>query len=119
MDAIFIKYLDIGGRQFDDAVSKRLKIPLADATALRRHNGDRRLEQRDPEVTRSINESIRPVLDRLSHELSLCMRYYSVTFRSELLAQCVVGGGEANESLVEWLAQIAVALRTGQSTANL
>ena len=42
-------------------------------------------------------------MDRLVHELSLCMRYYSVTFRSESLQQCLIGGGEANDGLVEWL----------------
>ena len=35
---------------------------VADAAALRRHNGDRRADQRDPEVTRTIAEATRPVL---------------------------------------------------------
>jgi len=103
MEAVFVKYLDIGGRQLDDAVAKHLKLSPADAAALRRHNGDRRIQQRDPEITRGINESLRPIFDRLAHELSLCMRYYAVTFRSEALIQCMIGGGEANEALVEWL----------------
>ena len=103
MEAVFIKYLDIGGRMLDEAVSKHLKLSPADAAALRSHYSDHRAEERDPEVKRSITESIRPILDRLAHELSLCMRYYSVTFRSESLLQCVLGGGEANDALVEWI----------------
>jgi type IV pilus assembly protein PilM len=70
---------------------------------LRSRNGERIAEQRDPEVAHSITESIRPILDRLAHELSLCMRYYSVTFRSELLQQCLIGGGEADVDLAKWL----------------
>lgn len=102
--AMFVKYVDVGGLQLDQAVARHLKMSLSDAAALRRHNGDRRADQRDPEVTRSIAESIRPVLERLTNELSMCMRYYSVTFRGQPLARIVMGGGEANESLLENLA---------------
>jgi type IV pilus assembly protein PilM len=102
-DAMFVKYLDLGGRHLDEAVARYLKMPPADAAALRRHNGDRRADQRDPEITRSINEAVRAVLDRLANELSLCLRYYSVTFRGQPLAQIMLGGGEASETLAEWL----------------
>jgi type IV pilus assembly protein PilM len=101
--AMFVKYIDVGGRRLDEAVARHLKMPLADAAALRRHNGDRRAEQRDPEVARSIVESIRPVLDHLASELSLCLRYYAVTFRGRPLSQAVLSGGEASQSLVDWL----------------
>jgi len=102
-DTIFIKYLDIGGRHFDEAVARHLKMGPNDAAALRRHNGDRRGSQRDPEIARGIDESVRPVLERLSHELSLCLRYYSVTFRGQPLSQVVLSGGEATDTLAEWL----------------
>jgi len=102
-DAMFVKYVDVGGRHLDEAVARHLKMSPAEAVALRRHNGDRRADQRDPEVTRSINESIRPVLDRLANELSMCLRYYSVTFRGQPLAQVVLSGGEATDTLAEWL----------------
>jgi type IV pilus assembly protein PilM len=101
-DAMFIKYIDIGGKHFDEAVAKRLKMPLPDAVALRRHNGDRRADQRDAEITRSISESTRPVLESLGNELSLCIRYYSVTFRGQPLSQIVFGGDESSQSMVDW-----------------
>jgi type IV pilus assembly protein PilM len=103
-DAVFVKYLDVGGRHLDEAVARHLQMTLADASALRRHNGDRRAEQRDPEVARSIAESIRPVLEDLVAGLSMCIRYYSVTFRGQPLAQLILGGGEASETLKQWLA---------------
>lgn len=104
-DAMFVKYIDLGGRHLDEAVARHLKMRLPDAAALRRHNGDRRADQRDPEITRSLAESVRPALDRLANELSLCLRYYSVTFRGQPLAQVVLGGGEASESVAQWLAK--------------
>ncbi len=103
--AMFMKYVDVGGDHLDKAVARNLKMHLADAAALRRHNGDRRADQRDPEVARSIAESIRPVLDGLANELSMCIRYYSVTFRGQPLERLVLGGGEAGQMLVDWLDQ--------------
>jgi type IV pilus assembly protein PilM len=102
-DALFIKYLDIGGQHMDQAVADQLQLSLADATALRRHNGDRRADAQDPEVTRSITESLRPVLDELAGELSMCVRYHSVTFRGKPLMRLVLGGGEASETLTSEL----------------
>jgi len=102
--AMFMKYIDVGGRHLDDAVARHLNMKHGEAAALRRHNGDRRADQRDPEITRSIVESIRPVLDRLANELAMCIRYYSVTFRGQPLERMVLGGGEAGETLVDWLA---------------
>jgi type IV pilus assembly protein PilM len=104
MQSVFIKYVDIGGRHLDEAVAKHLRLSPADAASLRRHNGDRRSDQRDPEVARGVNESVRPVLERLACELSMCVRYYSVTFRGQPLGRIVVTGGEATVPLVQWLA---------------
>ncbi len=102
--AMFIKYIDCAGQHMDEAVARYLKMPPAEAAALRRHNGDRRADQRDPEVTRSVAEALRPALDRLAGELSMCVRYYSVTFRGQPISQVVLSGGEASDMLQEWVA---------------
>jgi type IV pilus assembly protein PilM len=102
-DAMFVKYVDVGGRQMDEAVAQHLKLSLPDASSLRRHNGDRRADQRDPEVARSVTEALRGVLEQLASELSMCIRYYSVTFRGQPLSRIVLGGGEASPTVVEWL----------------
>jgi type IV pilus assembly protein PilM len=104
VNVLFIKYLDIGGRLMDEAVAKTLDTPLPDASALRRHNGDRRADQQDPEVARCVHESVRPVIDQLASELSMCVRYHSVTFRGQPLVRCVLGGGEASQTLADALA---------------
>lgn len=103
-DAMFVKYIDVGGRHLDEAVARNLGMKLTEAASLRRHNGDRRADQRDPEIARSVAESTRPLLERLAGELSMCIRYYSVTFRGQPLSQMIIGGGEASETLSQWLA---------------
>ena len=104
-DAMFVKYLDVGGRQLDEAVARHLKLDAAGATSLRRHNGDRRTDQLDPEVMRSFAEACRPVMEQLAGELASCMRYYSVAFRGQPLSQVVVSGGEASQTIVDWLTE--------------
>ena len=102
-DPLFVKYVDVGGSHFDQAVARHLKIDLPDAASLRRHNGDRRVDQQDPEVNRSVATAVRGVIERLTQELSMCVRYHSVTFRGQPLVRLVLGGGEASEMLLEAL----------------
>lgn len=102
-DLLFVKYVDLGGKQFDEGVARSLKMEIAEAAALRRHNGDRRSDRQDPEIARSINEATRPVVDRLANELAMCIRYHSVTFRGQPLERLVLGGGEATTALIESL----------------
>lgn len=112
---LFVKYIDVGGRQFDDAVARQFRLAVNDAWSLRRHSGDRRSTQKDPEVARGIAQSIRPVLDRLIHEVSMCVRYHSVTFRGQPLARMVLGGGEATSELLDVLsAQIDLPCELGE-----
>ena len=102
-DALIIKYLDVGGHHFDEAVAAHLKMDLPAAAALRRNNGDRRAGQQDPEIARSVLEATRPVMERLSAELAMCIRYHSVTFRGQPLARVIIGGGEASPALADEL----------------
>jgi type IV pilus assembly protein PilM len=98
---LFVKYIAIAGQQLDEAVARHLKMDLAQAAALRRNCGDRRADQQDPEIVRSLSESVRPVVERWANELSLCLRYYSVTFRGQPLARAILSGGEATAALCE------------------
>jgi type IV pilus assembly protein PilM len=100
-DVVFMKYIEVGGKHFDEAVARNLKMELPEAWALRRHNGDRRADQQDPEIARSVAESVRPVVERLANEVSLCLRYHNVTFRGQQLARLILDGGEATQSLLD------------------
>lgn len=102
-EALFVKYLELGGKHIDEAVARTLKMDLSSAIALRRHNGDRRSDRQDPEIARSLNEASRPILDRLCNELAMCVRYHNVTFRGCPLERLVLGGGEATPQLLATL----------------
>lgn len=104
-ELLFVKYIDIGGQHLDLAISRHLKMELHEAVSLRKHNGDRRAEMQDPEVVRSVSEGTRQVVERLSTELAMCVRYHSVTFRGHPLVRLVLGGGEATQSLLDALAR--------------
>src|SRR4029077_5537568 len=86
-----------------DAVAHHLDMALSEAALLRRHNGDRRADQQDPEIARTVAEATRPAIERLASELALCVRYHSVTFRGQPLARIVISGGEATQAIVEQL----------------
>ena len=100
-EPLMIKVIEIGGKHLDEAVAAHLQMDAKAAGSLRRHHGDRRSEQQDPEVARSLAEATRPVIDRLATELSLCVRYHSVTFRGQPLTSVVLGGGEASPAVQE------------------
>ncbi len=105
-EMLFVKYIEIGGSHLDIAVARHLKMEPKEASALRRQSGDRRNDLQDPEVMRSVNEATRSVIERLGGELSLCVRYHSVTFRGQPLARMVLGGGEATQPLADALGRI-------------
>jgi type IV pilus assembly protein PilM len=100
---LFIKYVPLGGLEFDKAVARSLGMDAVEAATLRRHNGDRRSDRQDPEIARSVSEALRPVIARLASEVAMCVRYHSVTFRGQPLARLVLGGGEATPELAESL----------------
>lgn len=104
-DPLLIKYIDLGGKQLDEAVARHLKMSLTEAAALRRHNGDRRSDQQNPEIARSVAEACRSAFEKLAGELALCLRYHSVTFRGQPLSRLVVGGGEATPALAQQLGE--------------
>ncbi len=105
-EMLFVKYIDVGGTQFDAAVARHLNMEPSEAAALRRTHGDRRSDLQDPEVVRSVEGATRPIVERLAQELAMCIRYHSVTFRGQPLARCVIGGGEASPPLAESLGKL-------------
>ena len=102
-EAMFVKYIDIGGRQFDETLARQWKMTVAEACQLRRHNGERRTDMKNMEIETEIQNALMQTWNFLVQELLLCLRYYSVTFRGQKVHSCVLCGGEANESFAQWL----------------
>jgi len=89
----FFKPIDIGGQKLNDAVARRLGITYEEAVALRRQLAEADMAEPGEgdtcQVTPTGNQAVqqavfhatRGILEDLAREVSLCLRYYSVTFR--------------------------------------
>jgi type IV pilus assembly protein PilM len=98
-DISFFKPIDIGGQKFNEAVSRKLGISMDEAVALRRRLGESAQEEaakKDP-VRQAVFDATRSIMEELSRETSLCLRYYSVTFRGQRPNRVRLIGGEAND----------------------
>jgi len=107
-EVVFLKRVEVAGRQFDQAVADRLNLSFEEACALRRKVArDRDYSRQDrAQIIRAIYDSVRPELERLCREIALCLRYYSVTFRGSRPQQVTLVGGEANDAcIIEMLKQ--------------
>jgi len=104
-DLAFVKTIPIGGTVFNRAVAECLELAPAEAEALRRRLGRRSPnEQADADeadrVARAVSDAMRPHLEDLADEISLCLRYYGVTFRGSRLESLTFVGGEAHDPSV-------------------
>jgi type IV pilus assembly protein PilM len=113
----FIKQIPIAGEKFNQEISAKLGVNISEAGMLRdkfRTDKVPRLpasglaeavcdggEQRLDETTRQvIVDAISAVAEELAKEISLCLRYYTVTFRGKRVERAIFTGGEAYESIL-------------------
>jgi len=54
----------------------------------------------DPSTRQAMVDAISTVAEELAREISLCFRYYTVTFRGKRVERAVFAGGEAYESIL-------------------
>ena len=107
-ELVFIKTIPIGGQRFEGLVSDRLDLTIEETVAIRdrlqRSHGagiSGAATAVDPEQTVGANthhavlEAIRPALQQLAKEISLCLRYCSVTFRGLRSDTMTAIGGES------------------------
>lgn len=87
---LFFKLTDVGGRRFDEAVGSALELPVAEASQLRCQ------ARPDDEASgKPVSQALRSPIGDLVRELSLCLRYYSVTFGGKRPGAVVLSGGAA------------------------
>ncbi|MHC4622586.1 MAG: pilus assembly protein PilM [Planctomycetota bacterium] len=126
----FVKQIPIGGSDFNQEIAAKLGIGLQDAQILRDKlsmgseaneqkslwTANRDLAEKDAcsdgqkaEVrSRTLDASTRQVMvdavgavaEKLAKEISLCFRYYTVTFRGKRVGRAVFSGGEAYERIL-------------------
>jgi type IV pilus assembly protein PilM len=110
----FIKPIEIGGFNFHDAVARKLGISVEEAEALRRRlveAGDPAdpAARRDP-VRQAVFDATRSPMEELGREISLCLRYYSVTFRGHRPTRLRLVGGEASDPQLHALLNSALVI---------
>lgn len=96
----FYKPLEMGGEAMTKAAADRLGLAVDAVRDLRRQRAAasaRGQEVADARVDRALFEAVRPLMDELAREVSMCLRYYGVTFRGSRPEACLLVGGEAEE----------------------
>lgn len=97
---VFIKEIDIGGKRLSDAVAGQLDLSFDEARELRMRNTREDQGSSDGgQVDRSslewtIHDAVRGEVEALAREISLCLRYCSVTFRGLRPQEILLTGGE-------------------------
>lgn len=94
----FVKQIPLAGRQFDEQVASRLGIGLEEAMKLRIRLNSADAATIDPETARAVRDAMSTSVEELANEISLCFKYYAVTFRGQRPSEAVFAGGEAYES---------------------
>jgi type IV pilus assembly protein PilM len=99
----FVKQIPTGGDHLNRQVADRLNIGLHEAIQLRSrlHDAQGAVDER---TRQAVIDAMSGSIEDLAHEISLCFKYYAVTFRGQRPAEAVFAGGEAYESaLIEAL----------------
>jgi type IV pilus assembly protein PilM len=104
-DISFFKTIDIGSLKLQDDVSRKLSITFDEARALRRRLIESTAEVVDAaaktdSVRQAVHDAIRSTAEELAREISLCLRYYSVTFRGQRPGKIRLLGGEGGDPLL-------------------
>jgi type IV pilus assembly protein PilM len=97
-EVCFVKHIAIGTSRFDEEVGSLLGVAPADAEALRRKL--QRDEPLDAAMRRHLVDALNTVSEQLAGEVSLCLRYYTVTFRGKRVERALVAGGGAWEPIL-------------------
>lgn len=115
----FCKQLDWGGVRLDETASQKLRLEPEAVAEIRRQRRAALLGADaasaapvDARAERAIFDAIRPLLGELAHEVTLCMRYWMVTFRGERPEAVVLAGGEAEEPQLASVIQEATGIPT-------
>jgi type IV pilus assembly protein PilM len=109
-DISFFKAIEIGGADFNLAVSRKLDIRYDEARALRRRLWDQEDRDRPDSVRQAVLDATRSAMENLAKEISLCLRYHSVTFRGQRPHRVRAGGGEGGDPQLQGILHSVLAL---------
>jgi type IV pilus assembly protein PilM len=102
-EIVFCKAISIGGDHLDQAVAEHLQLAPSAASELRAARiaeigrADAGPPEADAATQRAIFEAVRPLIGDLIKEVTLCLRYYGVTFRGAPPARLILAGSSSLE----------------------
>jgi len=110
----FVKQIPVGGERFNQEVAAKLGISVGEAETLRvmlRRDKDSALpvagkaagddkNELDASTRQVMVDAISSVVEELAREISLCFRYYTVTFRGKRVERAYFAGGGAYERIL-------------------
>jgi len=91
----FFKAIEMGGADFNLDVSRKLGVRPDEARSLRRRFWTH--GETDETVRQAVLDATRSTMENLTHEICLCLRYHSVTFRGQRAVKVRVSGGEGGD----------------------
>jgi type IV pilus assembly protein PilM len=94
----FVKQIALGMGQFNEDVAAALGIPAPEAESFRRRLAQD--ESIDAGTRRHMVDALNVTSEQLAGEISLCLRYYTVTFRGKRVERAFLAGGGAYEQVL-------------------
>lgn len=91
----FVKQMAFGVSRFAEDIAARLSISVADAESLRRKMTSS--DSVDAATRRLVADTLHGTAEQLAGEISLCLRYYTVTFRGKRVERALLAGGGVHE----------------------
>ena len=112
----FVKQVPMGGDKLNREIAAKLGVSVGEADILRAmlrteksgspnagSSGESAGTDNhglDAATRQAIVDAVRMVAEKLAREISLCLRYYTVTFRGKRVERAVFTGGEAYENIL-------------------
>ena len=94
----FVKQIGVGMGQFNDEVASALGIGSSEAESFRLRL--QRDDAIDADTRCHVVDALNRMSEQLAGEISLCLRYYTVTFRGKRVERAVIAGGGAYEQVL-------------------
>lgn len=92
------KQMPFGMARFDEEIASKLEVTAADAESLRLRL--QRDESMEDGTRHLVTDALVSAAEQLAKELSLCLRYHTVTFRGKRVERAVVAGGGVHEKVL-------------------
>ncbi len=113
----FVKKISIGGEAFNRKIAEELGVGIDEAQRLRQRlqmesaaktGADVLVSGKDSTQQDNLDASTRQVMvdiisslaEELAREISLCFKYYTVTFRGKPVGDVILAGGQAYENIL-------------------